>query len=477
MPDWIRILWRTARLFAAAAVLLFARFPALAAPTSADYAAVEKIFSARCLDCHAAKDPEGDLVLESFDTLMKGGELGPPVKPGNSAESLLVQMIEGRFEKGGKKKIMPPGKREKLSPGEIAAIKSWIDAGAPAPSGPVAVRELVVPHVEPRVTPRIPINAIAFSPADHLLAVARYAEVELRSASDLKTLRVCKVKYGNINSVAFHAGGALFSAGGQPGVAGEICQWNPADGSLVRSIPAHKDAVYSLALSSDAKRLASGSYDQKVKLWDAETGRELQTLSGHNGCVFGLAFRPDGKLLASASADRTVKLWDTATGERKDTLAQSLKEVLALVFSPDGKRLYAGGVDNRIRVWEISETAAETTNPILESKFAHEGAILNLAFSPDGKTLLSAADDRTVKLWSAPEMKQLCILERQPDWPAALAFLSDSSVAVGRLDGSITLYDLPAGKVRLAFEPQNDGRGQNSSLNAASSLQAGPKNK
>src|SRR3954469_18520372 len=101
---------------------------------AADYSSVDSIFAKHCLDCHASKDPEGQLVLESFESLMKGGELGAAVIPGKSADSFLVQMIEGRFEKEGKKKIMPPGKRAKLSPPEIVAIRDWIDAGAPAPA-------------------------------------------------------------------------------------------------------------------------------------------------------------------------------------------------------------------------------------------------------------------------------------------------------------------------------------------------------
>src|SRR5207249_10837835 len=114
------------------------------------------------------------------------------------------------------------------------------------------------------------------------------------------------------------------------------------------------------------------------------------------------------------SADRTVKLWNVATGDRRDTLSQPLKEQYAVAFSPDGQRLFASGVDNRIRVWQISETAAETTNPILESRFAHEGAILKIAFSSDGKTLGSSADDRTVKLWDATgaELEERLLLDR-----------------------------------------------------------------
>jgi len=423
-------------------------------PASVDYAAVDAIFSAHCLDCHGSTDPEGQLVLESFETLMKGGEIGPAVVPGKSVESLVVQMIEGRFEKDGKRKIMPPGKRAKLTPVQIASIKAWIDAGAPGPATVATPKELVVPKISPKGPARNPINALAGSPDATLIAVARYGQVELRSVTDLALARTLPGHRGNVNALLFTTNGQeLFAAGGQPGLAGEVRQWNVSDGRLIRVFEGHKDAIYSVALSPDGKLLATGSYDQKIKFWDVETGKDLKTLSGHNGCVYRLAFRPDGRILASASADRTVKLWDVTSGERRDTLSQSLKELYALAFSPDGKRLVAGGADNRIRAWDISQSAAETTNPILYSKFAHEGAILNLVFSSDGKTLLSSADDRTVKLWDADEMQERLLLEKQPDWAPALAFVSEATIVVGRLDGSIGIYEVATGKPIASLEP------------------------
>src|SRR5690242_7696111 len=45
---------------------------AAAQPFSPDYSSIDSIFTAHCLDCHASKDPEGQLVLESFEALMKG---------------------------------------------------------------------------------------------------------------------------------------------------------------------------------------------------------------------------------------------------------------------------------------------------------------------------------------------------------------------------------------------------------------------
>jgi len=429
-----------------------------------DYASVDAIFSKYCLDCHASKDPEGELVLESFDTLMKGGEIGPAILPGKSSGSLLIKMVEGRFEKEGKKKIMPPGKRAKLTPAEIATIKSWIEAGAPAPAAPLAAKELVLPKIAPKCPPRDPVNGLASANKGTVVAVARYGKVELRcspAAGKFQTFDFA----GNVNAVAFtQDGNRLFAAGGQPALSGEIREWNVWETnlthSLIRSFTGHKDAIYSMAISPDDMILATGSYDQKIKLWDAETGKELKTLSGHNGCVFSLVFRPDGKILASAGADRTVKLWDVASGDRRDTLSQPLKEVYAVAFSPDGRRLAAGGADNRIRIWEISDSAAETTNPLLFSKFAHDGTILRLAFSPDGQTLASTADDRTIKLWDAQEMHLRHVLEEQPDWPTALAFTKNSAIVVGRLDGSLKLYDfaaaIPAAQPRTANAEHDD---------------------
>src|SRR5262245_21822618 len=437
-----------------------------AAPaSSADYFAIDAIFAKHCLDCHGAQDPEGKLVLASFETLLKGGESGAAIDPGKSSDSLLVKMIEGRFEKDGKTKIMPPGKRKKLELEEIALIRAWIDAGAKGPpDGRGIAKKLVVPKITLKAAPRRAVYALAYGPKPKLIAVGRYGEVELRSAETHTVVRTLSGHRGSVNALVFSADGAyLFAAAGEPGLFGEVRQWNVSDGTLGRTLEGHKDAIYAIALSPNGKTLATGSYDQKIKLWSTDNGEEIKTVSGHNGSVFGLTFRSDGKILASASADRTVKLWDVASGERRDTLAQPLKEVYAVAFSTDGKLLYGGGVDNRIRVWQISETAAETTNPLLDSKFAHEGAILNIVFSSDGKTLLTSADDRTVKLWDADTLKEKSHLEQQPDWVPALTFASENNVVVvGRLDGSLGYYDAEKCKPIPSSKPElrrSDPRG------------------
>src|SRR5207245_10540843 len=133
----------------------------------------------------------------------------------------------------------------------------------------------------PKVPPRKPVNAIAYWPARKLLAVARYGEVELRAAQTRAVVRTLEGHRGSVNAVALSPDGKfLFAAGGEAGWLGEVRQWTLADGGLFHVFGGHKDAIYSLAVSPDGKTLATGSYDQKIKLWNIETGDEVKTLSG-----------------------------------------------------------------------------------------------------------------------------------------------------------------------------------------------------
>src|SRR4051812_45457194 len=187
---WIKIGLSAALTKFLCVVTLFSMVLTLSAAEVNEYAPVDAIFNEHCLDCHGSQEPEGKFVLENYESLLKGGEIGAALMPGRSADSLLVRMIEGKFEEDGKKVIMPPGKRKKLSSAEIATIKTWIDAGAHGPpAGTIANRELVVPKIIPKVAPRIPIMAVAYAPGPQLIAVASYGEVELRSAVNRQLTR------------------------------------------------------------------------------------------------------------------------------------------------------------------------------------------------------------------------------------------------------------------------------------------------
>ncbi|HMC09911.1 MAG TPA: c-type cytochrome domain-containing protein, partial [Pirellulaceae bacterium] len=391
---------------------------------------VAPILTKYCTGCHNDTDREGKLSLQSYEALLKGGAKGGIVTPGQVELSRLIRVLTGAA-----KPQMPPEGEEAPKPAELEVLKMWISAGAKGPSGAIEPTTLVTPQVKLLASPKLPINAVALSPADNLLAIARHGEVELQSLPGRRTVRTLSGIPGSVNGIAFSDDGQhLIAAAGEPGLFGEARLYSVSDGSFVKEFRGHKDSLYTARLSPDGQLLATGGYDSTIKLWNVENGKVVRTLDGHNGAVFELAFRPDGKVLASASGDRTVKLWNVATGERLDTLKESFKELYSLAFSPDGTRLAAAGVDNRIRVWRISSDAKEGRNPLLVSQFAHETAVLRLVWSGDGKTIASAGEDRLVKIWNAETISIRQTLQRQSDWASGLAISGDGqTLIVGRV--------------------------------------------
>ena len=92
-----------------------------------------------CYKCHSAEavKVKGGLLLDTRDGVLKGGDTGPAIVPGDPAKSLLIKAIK----RGDPDTAMPPkGKTEPLSAEQVADFELWVKGGAPDPrTGAVAV--------------------------------------------------------------------------------------------------------------------------------------------------------------------------------------------------------------------------------------------------------------------------------------------------------------------------------------------------
>src|SRR4051794_15194862 len=87
----------------------------------------------RCFECHTSgKKPKADLALDSRTGMLKGGDNGPALVPGDPEKSLIIQAI--RYDDTPK---MPP--RSKLPAQAVADLTAWVKMGAPWPGGDKAV--------------------------------------------------------------------------------------------------------------------------------------------------------------------------------------------------------------------------------------------------------------------------------------------------------------------------------------------------
>jgi len=408
--------------------------PVAAAPTYAQD--VVPFFTRYCIECHTAQEPEGGLILETYESLLEGGKRGKAIVPGKPDEGPLVRMIEGTL-----KPVMPPKKNRQPSAAEVAKIRAWVLAGAKKDGLPT---KRALPPFPPRNAIPSPIFAVAVAPEGKRLAASGRGEVLLLDPIGNELGRH-KLPRDRVTALTFAADQALAVAASTAGEAHEVRLF-PAN----QVVLSHADTIQALAFSPEGRWLASASYDRLIRLYDRQANQPGPVLKDHSDAVYGVAFSPDGKLLASCGADRSVKVWDVATGERLYTLGEATDWVYCVAWSPDGKHLAAGGVDKSIRIWEVNRSGGK----VVHSVFAHQGAVLRLAYGREGKTLVSLGEDRVVKVWDSARMVETKVHPPLPEAALCLALSPDAATTyVGRFDGVLSAVDTFSGKLQAELLP------------------------
>src|SRR5581483_11325188 len=166
------------------------------------------------------------------------------------------------------------------------------------------------------------------------------------------------------------------------------------------------------------KRLVSCGDDMLVKLWDAESGKLVRTFEGHATrtpqghvtALYALAVSPDAKHLASGDRHGTVIIWETETGQVAQKFEvpalytydsrqrkRSIGGVRSLAFSPDGKVLAVGGIGQVENVDGLGGPAhvelwvCATAEPKLVGEAqGHKALVNSLLWAPHDPWLIGA---------------------------------------------------------------------------------------
>ena len=95
-------------------------------PAAPSTPAVRELLTDRCLACHSPEVKKGGLDLSRRASALAGGKNGPAVVAGKAEESLLIERLDAGE--------MPPDRP--LGPEQVAALRAWVDRGAPYGDGP-----------------------------------------------------------------------------------------------------------------------------------------------------------------------------------------------------------------------------------------------------------------------------------------------------------------------------------------------------
>lgn len=161
----------------------------------------------------------------------------------------------------------------------------------------------------------------------------------------------------------------------------------------IRRWKAHDNGI--MCLQFDDQILATGSYDNTIKIWNIETGELKRTLIGHTLGIRSLQF--DDQKLISGSLDGTIRVWHWRTGKQKTVINAHTAGVISVHF--DGPLLASGSIDKTIVICTFGE------NPTKFALTGHEDWVNSVKVDSQSRTVFSASDDCTIKLWDLDTRK------------------------------------------------------------------------
>lgn len=200
--------------------------------------------------------------------------------------------------------------------------------------------------------PPLTIFDFVWSPDGNSLAVASSVGIQVYDVGSKVPKRLWEIAPQSVNTLLFSPSGNWLVAGSGLGSAlnqGLITVWESGSGNQVTSFEANLFAVYSLAFSSDGKRLASGGGyfptrgggDYRLRVWDTSTWQDTPKLEHKGtGVITGIGFSPDGKYLMYGSIDGAAYLLDAETGASLSAIHE--EHVRCIRFSSDSSHLVLG---------------------------------------------------------------------------------------------------------------------------------------
>ncbi|MBI4952814.1 MAG: WD40 repeat domain-containing protein [Myxococcales bacterium] len=210
----------------------------------------------------------------------------------------------------------------------------------------------------------------------------------------------------------------------------------------------HSSQAVAVAYSRDGALVATGGFDQSLRVWDRE-GALRAAFHCDGEKVHAIAFGPRGDAVAGACSG-AVHVWSLGTGALRTRFGQN---VIGLAWSPDGAHVATVGRSDEstraalVEIWSAATGARERS-----AEAPGERQLLSVAWSPDGRSLVTASLERRVARWDVDTLQSTRLGAGSAGTPPVagtqVAFAPRGErLAVGG-DGELVVLELGTGAAR-----------------------------
>ncbi|KAG2387174.1 hypothetical protein C9374_001506 [Naegleria lovaniensis] len=157
---------------------------------------------------------------------------------------------------------------------------------------------------------------------------------------------------------------------------GQLKIYDVFEGTLVESINAHIDLIYSIDWNCDDSEIVTSSSDGTCKVWNVEYDKKkasnrkpkLVSTVQHPCYVYTARFHPQcKKIIASGSYDRRIRIFNKDTGKIIKELEGHSSRISSIVFDQGGTRMYSASGDGMIKIWSCRLREDSTLDDISNS--------------------------------------------------------------------------------------------------------------